>query len=344
IGYTYDKKPVTANDLKATGSMTVLMKDALKPNLMQTLEGQACILHAGPFANIAHGNNSVMADLLALRMTDYVMTESGFGADCGMEKFMDIKCRQSGLRPNCVVITSTIRALKMHGDPKKYKVVAGKPLPPELKKEDTVSLEKGCANLAHCIKIAKYFGVPVVVTVNRFTDDTDKEVEVVRKAAVAAGAEEAHPINVWADGGEGAIEAAKAVVRACDKASDFKLLYPDDMPIADKIDTLAKKIYNADGADISPEAMKKIKRFEELGWGKLPINMAKTHLSLSHDPNWKNVPSNYRFPIRDIKPSIGAGFLYPLAGEMRTMPGLPSRPAAVDIDLDVETGKIKGLF
>lgn len=344
IGYTYDNKPVTSTDLQATGAMTVLLKDALKPNLIQTLEGQACIMHAGPFANVAHGNNSVVADLIALRLADYVVTESGFGVDCGMEKFMDIKCRQSGLRPNCVVITCSLRALKMHGDPKKYKVVAGKPLPEELKKEDLKSLEKGTANLAHCIKIAKYFGVPVVVTVNRFADDTDKEVELVRKAAIAAGAEDSHPITVWADGGEGGIDAAKAVVKACEKKFDFKFLYPDEMSIVDKINVLATKVYNADGADIAPEAARKIKRFEDLGWGRLPINMAKTHLSLSHDQNWKGVPSNYKFPIRDIRASVGAGFLYPLAGEMRTMPGLPSRPAAVDIDLDVTTGKIKGLF
>lgn len=341
VAYTYDGKPVTAEDLKAAGSMTVIMKEALKPNLIQTLEGQPCIMHAGPFANIAHGNNSVLADRIALGCADYVVTESGFGADLGMEKFMDIKCRQSGLRPDCVVITCTIRALKMHGG--LGNVVAGKPLPEELTKENLPALEKGCANLAHQIKVARYFGVPVVVSINRFTPDTDAEVELVRQKALEAGAMGAYPITVWRDGGEGAVDLAKAVVKACEQSGDFKLLYPDELSIKEKIEVLATKVYNAAGVTYEPLAEKKIKQFEEMGLGNLPICMAKTHLSISHDPALKNVPSGYIFPIRDIRASVGAGFLYPLAGAMRTMPGLGSRPAAHNVDID-ENGRTVGLF
>jgi formate--tetrahydrofolate ligase len=341
LAYNKDKKPVTAEDIKVAGSMTVLLKDAIKPNLMQTLENTPCFVHAGPFANIAHGNSSILADQIALKLGDYVVTESGFGADCGMEKFMDIKCRQSGLVPDCVVMAATVRALKMHGG--LGKVVAGKPLPKELTEENLEALEKGCVNLAHCIKIAKYFGVPVVVAVNRFTTDTDAEVELIRKKAKEAGAEDAVPSEVWAKGGEGGTELAEAVIKAADKPKDFKFLYPDELSIMEKIEILAKKVYNADGVEYSPVALRKIRRFEKQGWGNLPINMAKTHLSISHDPNWKGLPANYMFPVRDIRPSIGAGFLYPLAGEMRTMPGLPTSPAGEKVDIDA-TGKVVGLF
>lgn len=341
VAYTYDGKPVTAEDLKAAGAMTVIMKEALKPNLIQTLEGQPCIMHAGPFANIAHGNNSVLADQIALRCADYVVTESGFGADLGMEKFMDIKCRQSGLRPDCIVITCTIRALKMHGG--LGKVVAGKPLPTELTQENIPALEQGCANLAHQIKVARYFGVPVVVAINRFTTDTDAEIQAVRQKALEAGAMDAHPITVWRDGGEGAVDLAQAVVKACEQPSDFKFLYPDNLTIKEKIEILATKVYNAAGVSYERLAEKKIAQFEEIGLSNLPICMAKTHLSISHDPNFKNVPSGYIFPIRDIRASVGAGFLYPLAGAMRTMPGLGSKPAAHNVDID-EKGRTIGLF
>lgn len=341
VAYTYDGKPVTAEDLKAAGAMTVIMKEAIKPNLVQTLEGQACIMHAGPFANIAHGQSSVLADKIALRLADYVVTESGFGSDLGMEKFMDIKCRQSGLRPSCVVITCTIRALKMHGG--LGNVVAGRPLPEELTRENLPALERGCANLEHHIKVASYYGVPVVVSINRFTPDTDAEVALVREKALEAGALGAYPITVWADGGEGAVGLAEAVVAACEKGSDFKLLYPDELSIKEKIEVLAKKVYNADGVVFEPLAERKIKQFEDLGLGRLPICMAKTHLSISHDPGMKGLPENYIFPIRDIRASVGAGFLYPLAGAMRTMPGLGSRPAAHNVDID-EYGRTKGLF
>lgn len=341
VAYNYEGKPVTAEDLKAAGAMTVMLKEAIKPNLVQTLEGQACIMHAGPFANIAHGNNSVLADKIALRLADYVVTESGFGSDLGMEKFMDIKCRQSGLRPSCVVITCTIRALKMHGG--LGKVVAGKPLPPELTTENLPALEKGCANLAHHIKVASYYGIPVVVSINRFTPDTDAEVALVREKALEAGALGAYPITVWADGGEGAVELAEAVVAACEKPSEFQLLYPDNLSIKEKIEVLATKVYNAAGVIFEPLAERKIKQFEELGLGCLPICMAKTHLSISHDPLMKGLPEGYLFPIRDIKASVGAGFLYPLAGAMRTMPGLGSKPSAHKVDID-EYGRTVGLF
>ncbi len=341
-GFDREGKPLTPEHLGAAGAMTVLLKDALKPNLIQTLEGGPVLVHAGPFANIAHGNNSVLADMVALRCADFVVTESGFGADNGMVKFMEIKCRQSGLRPSAVVMTCSIRALKMHGGV--GKVVAGRPLPKELNEENLQGLEKGSANLRHCLKVAKYYGVPVVVTVNRFTADTDREVDLLRTIALDAGADACEPLEAWAKGGDGARSAAEAVVEACRKKTDFKFLYRDEDPIEEKILILATKVYNARDVSYTGEAKAKIKRFERLGWGRLPICMAKTHLSLSHDKNLKNVPSDYTFPVSDVKASVGAGFLYPLAGDFPIMPGLPSRPAAVDIDVDLETGRTKGLF
>ena len=341
-GYDRAGQPLTPEHLGATGAMTVLLKDALKPNLVQTLEGGPVLVHAGPFANIAHGNNSVLADRIALRTADYVVTESGFGADNGMIKFMEIKCRQSGLRPSAIVMTCSIRALKMHGGV--GKVVAGKPLPKELSEENVAGLEKGADNLRHCLKVAKYYGVPVVVTVNRFTTDTDREVAAVQRIAKEAGADACEPIEAWAKGGDGCRAAAEAVAAACAKKGKFKFLYGDDDSVEDKIQVLATKVYNAKDVSYSGEARAKIKRFEKLGWGRLPICMAKSHLSLSHDKNLKNVPSGYTFPINDVRASVGAGFLYPLAGDFPIMPGLPSHPAAMDIDLDPKTGLTKGLF
>ncbi len=341
-GFDRAGNPLTPEHLGAAGAMTVLLKDALKPNLIQTLEGGPCIVHAGPFANIAHGNNSVLADMVALRTADFVVTESGFGADNGMVKFMEIKCRQSGLRPSAVVMTCSIRALKMHGGV--GKVVAGKPLPKELSEENVAGMKKGADNLRHCIKVARYYGVPVVVTINRFTTDTDKEVETLRKIALEAGADACEPIEAWAKGGDGCRAAAEAVVKACQQKTDFKFLYADDASIEEKIQVLATKVYNARDVSYTAEARSKIKRYEKLGWGKLPICMAKSHLSLSHDKNLKNLPSDYTFPISDVKASVGAGFLYPLAGDFPIMPGLPSHPAAMDVDVDPETGLTKGLF
>ncbi|MBC7246445.1 MAG: formate--tetrahydrofolate ligase [Actinobacteria bacterium] len=342
VAYTYEGKPVTAEDLKAAGAMTVLLKEALKPNLIQTLEHNPCIMHAGPFANIAHGNNSIVADLVALKCADYVVTESGFGADMGAEKMMNIKCRYSGVTPDCVVITTTIRALKMHGGA--FEARPGKPLDEELvKKENMPALEEGASNLIKQIENMKLFGVPVVVTINRRVTDTDKEIELVKKLAEGAGVVACVPIEVWAKGGEGGKEAAQAIVEACEQPKDFKFLYELDWSIKEKIEAIATKIYGADGVDYSPLAEQKIKQYTEAGYDKLPICMAKTHLSLSHDPNLKGAPKGFRLPVVDIRPSIGAGFLYPLCGAMRTMPGLPSRPAAVDVDID-ENGRTMGLF
>ncbi len=341
VAYNRQKEPVTAEDLKCAGAMAVLMKDAIKPNLLQTLENTPCFVHAGPFANIAHGNSSIIADQIALRLADYVVTESGFGADCGMEKFMNIKCRYSGLRPDCVVMVCSIRALKMHSG--KYKVVPGKPLDPAILEEDIDALVKGSENLIKQIENARLFGVPVVVAINVFSTDTEREIETVRKIALDNGAFEACVSEVWAKGGEGGKELAEAVVKACDAPNNFDFLYPLDIPIKDKIETIATKIYGADGVVYEPEAEKKIARYTELGWDRLPICMAKTHLSLSHDPKLKGRPRGFKLPIKDIRPSIGAGFLYPLCGEMRTMPGLPSRPAGMNIDIDSE-GRIVGLF
>lgn len=342
IGTNREGKPVTAEDLQVAGAMTVLLKDAIMPTLMQTLEGSPVFVHAGPFANIAHGNSSIIADRIALKLADYVVTESGFGADCGMEKFFNIKCRVSGLIPNCVVLVATVRALKMHGG--LGKVVAGKPIPPELSQENLPALERGCANLRKHIENARLFGIPVVVAINRFTTDTEAEIALVKEQAVAAGAEGAFVSEVWARGGEGGAELAEAVIAACEKPSNFHFLYPLDIPIKEKIEIIATHIYGADGVDYLPEAERKIKLYTELGYDKLPICMAKTHLSLSHEPNWKGVPRGYRLPIRDVRASVGAGFLYPLCGDMRTMPGLPSKPAFQKVDIDLATGKVVGLF
>jgi len=345
IGMSRAGQAVTAEDLGVAGALAVLMKDALMPNLMQTLETTPAIVHAGPFANIAHGNSSVIADQIALRLVGedgYVITESGFGADCGMEKFMNIKCRTSGLVPDCVVIVATIRALKMHGGGPK--VAAGKPLPPEYTDENLGLLGKGLPNLAAHVRNALLFGVPAVVAVNRFTSDTDAEIDLVRKAAVEAGAEDAVMSDHWADGGAGAVDLAKAVMAACRKPGNFRFLYPLEWDIKKKIEMIATRIYGASGVDYEPAAEAKVELYTRLGYARLPICMAKTHLSLSHNPAWKGVPTGYRLPVRDIKASVGAGFLYPLCGDMRTMPGLPTRPAFYDVDLDLKTGKVMGLF
>jgi formyltetrahydrofolate synthetase len=342
IGTNKAGKAVTAEDLGVAGAMTVLMRDAIKPTLMQTLEGTPVFVHAGPFANIAHGNSSIIADRIALKLADYVVTESGFGADIGMEKFMDIKCRYSGLVPNVVVMVATVRALKMHGGGPK--VVAGKPLDVAYTQENLDLLRAGLPNLQHHIKNARRFGIPVVIAVNSFKDDTTAETELVRQAALEAGAEDSIVCTHWRDGGEGARKLAEAVVKAAEKPTNFKFLYPLDISIKEKIEIICKDIYGADGVEYLPEAEAKIDLYTRLGFDKLPLCMAKTHLSLSHDPSWKGVPKGYKVPIRDIRASVGAGFLYPLLGEMRTMPGLPTRPVFYDVDLDLETGRVLGLF
>jgi methylenetetrahydrofolate dehydrogenase (NADP+)/methenyltetrahydrofolate cyclohydrolase/formyltetrahydrofolate synthetase len=342
IGTNRAGEAVTAEDLGVAGAMTVLMKDAIKPTLMQTLEGTPVFVHAGPFANIAHGNSSIVADRIALKLADYVVTESGFGADIGMEKFFNIKCRYSGLIPNVVVLVATVRALKMHGGGPK--VVAGKPLDLAYTEENIGLLRSGLPNMQHHIKNALGFGIPVVVAVNSFATDTKAEVELVRQAAVEAGAEDAVVARHWMEGGKGAVDLAEAVVRAAEKPSNFKFLYPLDIPIKEKIEIICTQIYGAEGVDYLPEAEAKIKLYTRLGFDHLPLCMAKTHLSLSHDPALKGVPKGYRVPIRDIRASVGAGFLYPLVGEMRTMPGLPTRPVYYDVDLDLEMGRVVGLF
>jgi len=342
IGTNHQGEAVTAEDLGVAGAMTVLMKDAIKPNLMQSLEGTPVFVHAGPFANIAHGQSSIIADQIALKLADYVVTESGFGADIGMEKFFDVKCRYSGLIPNVVVLVATVRALKMHGGGPK--VVAGKPLDSAYTEENLELLSKGLENLQHHIKNALRYGVPVVVAVNSFATDTPAEVEMVRKASIEAGAEDAAVCTHWMEGGKGAVELAELVVKTAEKPSHFEFLYPLDISIKEKIEIICKEIYGADGVDYLPEAEEKIKLYTRLGFANLPLCMAKTHLSLSHDQNLKGVPKGFRVPIRDIRASVGAGFLYPLLGSMRTMPGLPVRSVFYDVDLDLETGRVVGLF
>jgi methylenetetrahydrofolate dehydrogenase (NADP+) / methenyltetrahydrofolate cyclohydrolase / formyltetrahydrofolate synthetase len=341
IGQNYSKEPVTAEQLGVAGAMAVLMKDALMPNLMQTLEGTPAFVHAGPFANIAHGNSSIIADQIALKLADYVVTESGFGADIGMEKFMDIKCRYSGLVPNVVVLVATIRALKMHGGGPK--VVAGRDLDKAYTEENLPLLEKGFANLAKHIEIARLYGVPVVVAINRFKYDSLGEIELLQKLSEQTGAYAAVPSNHWAKGGEGAIELAEAVVSASEQPNNFQFLYPLDVSIKQKIEAIATKVYGASGVDYTPEASAQIAAYEKAGFGNLPICMAKTHLSLSHDPTLKGVPTGFTLPVREVRASVGAGFIYPLCGEMRTMPGLPSKPVFFKVDIDDE-GKIVGLF
>jgi formyltetrahydrofolate synthetase len=339
---TRDGRPVTAEDLKVAGAMAVLLADAIKPNLLQTLEGGPAFVHCGPFANIAHGNNSIIADRLALATNDIVCTEAGFGADMGAEKFFDIKCRASGLAPDAAVVVATIRALKMHGGV--GKIVAGKPLDPALAEENVEAVRAGAANLAKQIENVTIFGIPAVVAINSFPTDTAAEVEAVRQVALEAGARDAVVATHFVDGGAGAANLAQAVWDAATSGeADFRLLYPDDAPLGEKILTIATKIYGADGIELAPAARKALKLYEELGFGQLPVCMAKTQYSLSHDANLKGRPGGFTIPIRDIRLSAGAGFVTPLVGEMRTMPGLPSRPGGENIDIDA-AGNIVGLF
>ena len=342
VATSREGKAVTTEDLGVAGAMTVLLKDAIKPNLLQTLEGGPAYVHCGPFANIAHGNSSIIADRVALATSDIVVTEGGFGADMGAEKFFDIKCRASGLRPDAAVVVATIRALKMHGGV--GKIVAGKPLDPALTTENVEAVRKGCENLAAQVELVASYGVPVVVAINAFPTDTAAEHEAVRDASIAAGARDGVVTTNWADGGRGAEALAAAVWDACEaEGGHFQLLYPDDMPLREKVETIATKVYGAAGVDFAPAASKALAEYTNLGYGHLPVCMAKTHLSLSHDPNLKGRPTGYRFPVRDVKLAAGAGFIYPLAGDMRTMPGLPSHPAGEKIDIDAD-GNVVGLF
>jgi formate--tetrahydrofolate ligase len=342
LATTMDGKPVTAEDLGVAGAMTVLLRDAIKPNLLQTLEGGPAFVHCGPFGNIAHGNNSIIADRLALVTNEIVCTEAGFGADMGAEKFFDIKCRASGLEPDAAVVVATVRALKMHGGV--GKIVAGKPLDPALLEENVDAVRAGAANLAAHIEIVRRFGIPAVVAINAFPTDTPAEVEAIREVALAAGAVDAVVATHFVDGGKGAMALAEAVWAATERGdAAFKLLYPDDMPIALKIETIATEIYGAAGVEFLPAARKSLKQFEDLGYGGLPVCMAKTQYSLSHDASLKGRPTGFTVPIREVRLSAGAGFITPICGEMRTMPGLPSRPGGEKIDIDAD-GNIVGLF
>nr|KAF6387987.1 methylenetetrahydrofolate dehydrogenase, cyclohydrolase and formyltetrahydrofolate synthetase 1 [Myotis myotis] len=338
-------EPISTEDLGVSGALAVLMKDAIKPNLMQTLEGTPVFVHAGPFANIAHGNSSIIADRIALKLVGpegFVVTEAGFGADIGMEKFFNIKCRYSGLRPHVVVLVATVRALKMHGGGPT--VTAGLPLPKEYIEENLELVEKGFSNLKKQIENARMFGVPVVVAVNAFKTDTEAELDLVSRLAREHGAFDAVKCTHWAEGGKGALALAQAVQKAAQAPSSFRLLYDLKLPVADKIRIIAQKIYGADDIELLPEAQLKAEVYTKQGFGHLPICMAKTHLSLSHNPEQKGVPTGFVLPIRDIRASVGAGFLYPLVGTMSTMPGLPTRPCFYDIDLDPVTEQVNGLF
>jgi formate--tetrahydrofolate ligase len=333
VGYTRDRKPVRAGDLKAQGSLTALLKDALAPNLVQTLEGTPAFIHGGPFANIAHGCNSVLATTTALKLADYVVTEAGFGADLGAEKFMDIKCRKTGLAPDCAVLVATIRALKMHGGVKKE----------DLKTENLKALEAGMANLARHIENVQKFGIVPVVSLNRFSADTDAEIRLVEEKCKALGVE-ALMADHWALGGEGAANVARAVVKVAESGkSKLKYLYPDDMPLLEKIRTIAKEIYRAKDIDVDKPVRDQLASFEAMGCGKFPICIAKTQYSFSTNPDAKGAPSDHIIKVRDVRLSAGAEFVVAICGEIMTMPGLPRVPAADAIDVGPD-GKIVGLF
>ncbi|MGJ3239814.1 MAG: formate--tetrahydrofolate ligase [Anaerolineae bacterium] len=341
IAYDTHKRPITADDLGAAGAATVLMRDTIKPTLMQTLENTPALVHAGPFANIAPGNSSVLADMIGLKLADYVITESGFGADIGAEKFFNIKCRASGLKPDAAVLVVTIRALKAHTG--KYKIVPGKPLDPALTTENIADVEAGAVNMIRHLENLKKFGITPVVAINHFTDDTDAELQAVREIAEAHGAHGVAVARHWAQGGTGATELAELVVDAAEAPSEFRYLYDVKQPIKEKIEVIAREIYGADGVDYERTASRQIKQFEADGFGDLPICMAKTHLSFSDDPKLLGAPTGFRVKITEVRASVGAGFIYPLCGSMRTMPGLGRTPAALNVDIDDE-GNVVGLF
>jgi formate--tetrahydrofolate ligase len=339
VGYTAAGVPITAEQLSGAGSMAVIMKDALKPNLMQTLENTPVLVHAGPFGNIAHGNSSIIADQIGIHCGDFLITEAGFGADIGAEKFFNIKCRNSGLAPDAAVLVATVRALKAHSG--KYKIVAGKPLPPELLMENPEDVHIGGANLRKQIENVKIHGVSPVVAINAFPTDHPSEHQAIRDIAESMGARVA-VCNHFAEGGAGAVDLARAVVEAANEPSTFQLLYPNEMSLRDKIHTIATKVYGADGVKYDPSASKQIDSYEKNGFGHLPICVAKTHLSISSDASLRGAPTGWTLPVREVRASVGAGFIYPICGEMRTMPGLGTNPAAAIIDFD-ENGEIIGL-
>lgn len=340
VAYTRSGEPVSAEDLHAAGAMTVIMKDAIKPNLLQTTENTPVLVHAGPFGNIATGNSSVIADQVGSRCGDFLLTEAGFGADMGAERFFNIKCRTSGLRPDAAVLVVTVRALKAHSG--RYKVVAGKPLPPDMLADSPEDVLAGADNLRKHIEIVRTFGVSPIVALNVFPDDHDDEIDAVRRVAEQEGAHFAASTHV-VDGGNGAMELARAVVDACDQPTDFRYTYDLADSLETKIEKIATEVYGADGIDISPQAAKDLAHFEELGYGRLPVVMAKTHLSLSHDPQLKGRPTGWRLPVREVRAAVGAGYVYAICGNMRTMPGLGAHPAAERIDID-DNGQVVGLF
>ena len=332
VAYTYDDEPVYIKDLKCEGAMAMVMKDAILPNIVQTLEHNPVLIHGGPFANIAHGCNSVIATKACLRLADYTVTEAGFGADLGAEKFLDIKCRLANLHPNAVAIVATVRALKQHGG------VAFE----DLKEENVDALLKGCENLAKHIDTIQQFGLPYVVAINQFVSDTDHEIQALENWCEENG----HPMSlstVWANGGKGAIDLAQKVVDLCEKENYYAPLYDVDKTIEEKIEAIAKKIYGADGVEFTPEAKAQIETFNKNGWGQLPICMAKTQMSLSDDGSIMGRPQGFKITVRELRPSLGAGFIVALTGKVLTMPGLPKHPSALDMDID-EDGKITGLF
>jgi len=339
IGYDYDGRPVTAEDLKAAGAMAVILREAIKPNLLQTLENTPALVHTGPFGNIATGNSSVVADLLGIHMGDYLITEAGFGADMGAERFFNVKCRVSGLQPDAAVLVATVRALKAHSG--HHVIKPGKPLPPELLAEHPEEVAMGGANLSKQIANVRRFGVSPVVAINAFPTDHPSEHEAIREIAEAAGARVAITRHV-AEGGKGAAELAEVVAEAAADKHEFGFLYPLDATLVDKIGAVAREIYGADGVDLAPAAAETLRRFEVLGYGEFPVVIAKTHLSLSSDPSLLGAPTGWRMPVREVRVAAGAGYVYAISGEMRTMPGLSSHPAAERIDLD-ENGEIVGL-
>ncbi len=339
VGYTKNGTPVTAEQLKGAGSMAVIMKDALKPNLLQTLENTPVIVHAGPFGNIAHGNSSIVGDLIGIRAGEYLITEAGFGADMGAERFFNIKCRNSGLVPDAAVLVATVRALKAHSG--KYRIVAGKALPPELLAESPADVEAGAANLVKQIENVKAHGVSPVVAINAFPTDHASEHDAIRRIAESAGARVAVCTH-FSDGGAGATDLARAVVEACEEPSTFTFLYPDTATLKEKIETVASKIYGAAKVTYTAAANKQLANYEANGFGSLPVCIAKTHLSISSDPTLKGAPTGHTVNVREVRASVGAGFIYPICGDMTTMPGLGSAPAASIIDLD-ENGEIVGL-
>ncbi len=326
-------KPVTAEDLKVAGAMTVIMKDAIKPNLVQTLEGQPVLIHAGPFGNIAHANNSIIEDRVALKLADYVVTEAGFASDLGFQKFCDIVCRVGRLTPSAAVLVTTVRATKSHG---------GMAFS-ELGNEDLEALRRGADNLAAHVGIVKRYGIPCVVSINNFPTDTDAEVRLIEELAIAAGAETVVVNQAFALGGDGAVDLANAVVKACEQPNDFGFLTPDGTPLREQIDAIATQLYGAEGVDFLPQAEKDLARMDAIGFGTLPVCMAKTHLSLSHDPTLLNRPTGFRLPVRSLVPSAGAGFVVALCGDMQRMPGLGKTPAFMGVDID-EQGRTVGLF